>query len=116
MSASVAEAVATLGERSAKLDWNETPDAVQDRTLLVVFDTLGVMMAGAATPEIKAFADQHAETGPAPLAGLERWATAVDSCWVNGAASFAKKGTIPSRARVTHVTRRWRRSNASFPA
>ncbi len=86
MTASVAEAVATLGDRSAQLDWSEIPDPVRDRTLLVVFDTLGVMMAGAATPEIKAFADQHAETGPAPLAGLERWATAVDSCWVNGAA------------------------------
>lgn len=86
MTESVADAVATLGARSARLTWSETPDLVRDRTLLVAFDTLGVMMAGAATPEIRGFADRHSETGPAPLAGLERWSTAVDSCWVNGAA------------------------------
>ena len=86
MTASIADAVKTLGVRSAQLTWSEIPAAVQDRTLLVVFDTLGVMIAGAATPEIQAFADSHSETGPAPLVGLDRWGTAVDSCWVNGAA------------------------------
>ncbi|MEE8331272.1 MAG: MmgE/PrpD family protein [Acidimicrobiia bacterium] len=86
MTASVAEAVATLGARSARLTWSETPESVRDRTLLVVFDTLGVMMAGAATPEVQALADRHPETGAAPLAGLERWGSALDSCWVNGAA------------------------------
>jgi len=86
MTASVADAVINLGARSAELTWGATPDAVRDRTMLVVFDTLGVMMAGGAMPENQAFADRHPEVGPAPMAGLDRWGTAVDSCWVNGAA------------------------------
>ncbi|MEX2323724.1 MAG: MmgE/PrpD family protein [Acidimicrobiia bacterium] len=82
---SVAEAVTTLGARCAGFRWTDAPGSVRDRALLVVFDTLGVMMAGAAAPESQAFAERHPENGPAPFAGLERWGTAVDSCWVNGA-------------------------------
>jgi len=84
MTETVADAVRTLGARSQELIWAEIPDQVRDRTLLVIFDTLGVMMAGAATPEVQALADHHPETGSAPLAGLGRWGSAFDSCWVNG--------------------------------
>ncbi len=86
MTEHVAQAVRTLGTRSAALAWGEVPDRVRDRTLLVVFDTLGVMMGGAGTPEVQAFAVRHPDIGPAPLAGLGRRSTAEASCWVNGTA------------------------------
>lgn len=82
----VAKAVVILGRQSVDLSWSEIPEAVRDRTRLVLFDTLGVMMAGAATPEVRALAGSNPATGPAPLAGLGRWASPEFSCWVNGAA------------------------------
>jgi 2-methylcitrate dehydratase PrpD len=82
----VAEAVRILGRQSAGLTWSEIPPSVRDRTRLVLFDTLGVTMAGAAIPDVGALAGSSPATGPAPLAGLGRWASAEISCWVNGAA------------------------------
>ena len=86
MTEQVAEAVRALGGQSSSLVWNEVPDRVKDRTLLVLFDTLGVMIAGAGIPEVQAFAARHQESGSAPLAGLGRQSTAEASCWVNGTA------------------------------
>jgi 2-methylcitrate dehydratase PrpD len=86
MTEQVAQAVRTLGARSAALTWSEVPDRVRDRALLVVFDTLGVMVAGGGISEVRAFAARHQEAGAAPLAGLGRSSTADASCWVNGAA------------------------------
>lgn len=80
------QAVQTLGIRTAALAWGSIPDTVRDRTLLVLYDTLGVMIAGARTPEVRTFADQHMEPGDAPLVGLGRRGTSDASCWVNGAA------------------------------
>jgi 2-methylcitrate dehydratase PrpD len=77
--------VAELAGHTARLSWPDLAIEVQDRALLVLFDTLGVMLAGAATPEVQALATQHPEPGSAPLAGLGRRTTADASCWVNGA-------------------------------
>ncbi len=74
----------TLGEQAAVFDWGDVPPEVQERTLLVLFDTLGVMAAGARTPEVQALAAQFQDEGRAPVAGAGRWAGADASCWING--------------------------------
>ena len=90
MSASiVATGVRDLGRESAALEWSSVPADVRDRTLLVVYDTLGVMIAGARTPEVRVLARQHTEIGSAPLVGFGASATSNASCWVNGAAVCA---------------------------
>lgn len=87
MTASIAaNGVRNLGRESAALEWANVPTDVQDRTLLVTYDTLGVMIAGARITEVRALAGQHTEIGSAPLVGLGTSATSNASCWVNGAA------------------------------
>ena len=76
----------TLAGQAVALSWRDVPAKVQDRTLLVLFDTLGVMLAGAGTPEVQALAAQFQEGGASPLVGLGRTSSADASCWVNGAA------------------------------
>jgi len=85
----VADRVWHLGQQSAALEWSSVPADAQDRTLLVIFDTAGVMIAGAHTNEVRALAKQHTEIGSAPLVGLGTSSTANASCWVNGAAVCA---------------------------
>lgn len=85
----VANAVRDLGRESAALEWDDVPTDVQDRTLLVIYDTFGVMIAGTDTTEVRALAGQHTEIGGAPLVGLGVSTTSNASCWVNGAAVCA---------------------------
>jgi len=90
VSASIAaNGVRDLGRESAALEWADVPTDVQDRTLLVTYDTLGVMIAGARITEVRALAGQHTEIGSAPLVGLGTSSTSNASCWVNGAAVCA---------------------------
>ena len=75
-----------LAGQTTALSWQSVPARIQDRTLLVLFDTLGVMLAGAETPEVQAFAAQFTEDGRSPMVGLGRRTSADASCWVNGVA------------------------------
>jgi 2-methylcitrate dehydratase PrpD len=85
----IANGVRNLGRECAALEWSSIPADVRDRTLLVMYDTLGVMIAGAHTPEVQSLAEQHTEIGSAPLVGLGASSTSNASCWVNGAAVCA---------------------------
>jgi 2-methylcitrate dehydratase PrpD len=81
----VAEAVRAIADHCSSVEWKGVPEPVQDRTLMVLFDTLSVMIAGARSDEVRAFAAQFAEPGLAPLVGLSRRTSTEGSCWVNGA-------------------------------
>lgn len=84
--ASTRSPLQTLARQAAGLSWSSIPAEVQDRTLLVLFDSLGVMLAGAATPEVQALAAQFGEVGSSPLVGFGRATSADAACWVNGTA------------------------------
>jgi 2-methylcitrate dehydratase PrpD len=85
MNKSVAEAVLTVAGQCSSIEWANVPEVVQDRTLRMLFDTLSVMIAGAESGEMQAFAEQYAEPGSAPLVGFSRRASVEGSCWINGA-------------------------------
>jgi 2-methylcitrate dehydratase PrpD len=85
MNKSVAEAVLTIAGQCSSIEWANVPEDVQDRTLLVLFDTLSVMIAGSASIEMQAFAEQYGEPGSAPLVGFSRRTSVEGSCWINGA-------------------------------
>lgn len=74
-----------LAGQVTDLSWSGVPAEVQDRTLLVLFDTLGVMLAGAGTSEVQAFAAQFEDTGASVLVGFGRTSSSGAACWVNGA-------------------------------
>ncbi len=83
-----AEAVDALARDATAASWGGFSDEVRERTLLVLFDTLGVTAAGAATPELvelRSLWDPPA--GPAPLVAAGRATDEPLSCILNGAAS-----------------------------
>jgi 2-methylcitrate dehydratase PrpD len=80
----VAAAVRSVADQAASVEWLDVPEAVKDRTLMVVFDTLGVMIAGAQTREVQDLASQFSEVGSAPLIGFSRRTSIDAACWVNG--------------------------------
>jgi 2-methylcitrate dehydratase PrpD len=80
----VAEAVQTVAEQCSSIEWVDVPAPVRDRTLMLLFDTLSVMIAGAEINEVKAFAAQYTEAGSAPLVGFSRRTSIEASCWING--------------------------------
>jgi 2-methylcitrate dehydratase PrpD len=84
MNERVAAAVVSLAEQCGSLEWVHVPEPVRDRTLMVVFDTLGVMLAGSETEEATALAAHYHEIGSAPLVGFSRRTSIEGSCWVNG--------------------------------
>lgn len=86
MLSDIDEAIVVLSQWATDLEWDTVPHEIQDRCLLVLFDSLGVMLAGAATPEVRSFADAWIdEAGGAPVVGLDRLASPLASCWINGA-------------------------------
>jgi len=89
MSERVASAVRSMSEEVSSLEWADVPELVRERLRMVLFDTLGVMVAGARSAEIQAFAAQFSESGSAPLVGLNRRTTIESSCSVNGASVCA---------------------------
>lgn len=84
MNERVAAAVRSLAEQCGSLEWAHVPEPVRDRTLMVAFDTLGVMLAGSRTEEARALAGRYHEIGSAPLVGFSRRTSVEGSCWVNG--------------------------------
>ena len=81
----VADALDVLGEFAAGLDWAAVPAEVCDRTLLVLYDTLGVMAAGAQTDEARALLSAWSPApGPIPLVGMGQTAGEEPACWING--------------------------------
>jgi 2-methylcitrate dehydratase PrpD len=85
MNERVIEAVRTIAGQCLSIEWADVPETVRDRTLLVMFDTLSVMIAGAGSSEMQGFAEQYAEPGSAPLVGFSRRTSIEGSCWINGA-------------------------------
>lgn len=81
----VAASVTDLATWVAELSWDTVGSETKDRALLVLFDSLGVMLAGAVTPEVQALAQtRRSESGEAILAGTNI-STSIDAaCWVNG--------------------------------
>lgn len=86
MGREVTNALRSLGSFVSQLRWEETPPSIQDRTLLVLYDTLGVAAAGARTSEVARFADRWVTQGPVPLVGLGRTMATEPSVWINAMA------------------------------
>lgn len=83
--AAVADALGVLGSFAGGLEWAAAPDAVKDRTLLVLYDTLGVMAAGAQTDEARALISVwNSAPGSVPLVGTGQTASEESACWING--------------------------------
>jgi len=80
----VAAAVRSVADQCASVGWSDVPEVVRDRTLMVVFDTLGVMIAGAGTKEVQDLSAQFSEGGSAPLIGFSRRTSVDAACWING--------------------------------
>jgi len=81
-------ALLELGEWAAELSWDQVPPWVQDRTALVLLDTLGVTLAGACTPEVIALRGTWlCADGPITVIGGGRGTAAHDAMWLNGIAA-----------------------------
>jgi 2-methylcitrate dehydratase PrpD len=79
-----------LGDFVAELSWRELSDAVRARALLVLTDLLGVTIAGARTPELRALLSAWDPcAGPASLLGAGRRCAPDDAAWLNGTAACA---------------------------
>jgi len=76
-----------LGEWVAHVAWDDLPRDVRDRLGLTLFDHLGVTLAGAATPEVRALWAAHRPSpGPARLLGAGRDVALDEAIWLNGIA------------------------------
>lgn len=77
-----------LGTFAATLSWDDVIPEVRERFGLVLLDTIGVTVAGARTPELRAMsAAWDAPDGPATLIGAGRQATVDAAAWLNGTAA-----------------------------
>ena len=85
----VADAVQTIAEQCSSIEWVDIPAPVRDRALMVRFDTLSVMIAGAESNEVKAFAVRHTEVGYAPPVRFPKRTSVEASLWTNGASVCA---------------------------
>ncbi len=82
------EAVLALAEHAVAVRWSELRADVAERALLVLFDTLGVAAAGAATPELVALRTSwDPQPGPVPLIAGGRSTDEATACVLNGAAA-----------------------------
>jgi 2-methylcitrate dehydratase PrpD len=85
-----ADAVSTLGGFTADLDWGDLPVDVRARALLVLTDFIGVTIAGARTPDMRALLDAwQPPTGAAAVLGAHRRCGPDDAAWLNGTAACA---------------------------
>jgi 2-methylcitrate dehydratase PrpD len=83
-----ADTLAALGAFAATLDWPGVDRQVRERLELVLLDTVGVTIAGARTPELRALVDAwDPPPGPAVLMGAGRSAHVDAAVWLNGTAA-----------------------------
>ena len=81
-------ALGALAEDVVSLRWSDLREEVVERTLLVLFDTLGVAAAGAATPELIALRETWSpQAGSAPLIAGGLATDEATACLFNGAAT-----------------------------
>jgi 2-methylcitrate dehydratase PrpD len=64
----------------------DLPDEAADRTKLIIADSIGAMVGGAAEPEVQALAARLSGGGPALLVGTARTAQPAQAALVNGTA------------------------------
>lgn len=81
-------AVRALGDWVATLRFEDAPAGVRERLLLTLEDTVGVAMAGARTPELRALREAAPPpAGPARLLGVRGEAAVEQAVWHNGTAA-----------------------------
>ena len=86
--AELAAAARELGSFAAKLDLNSVPEPVRQATDLVVLDTVGVIVAGMRTDELRALLQQlDPPAGPARLLGAGRDAPVEPATLLTGTAA-----------------------------
>jgi 2-methylcitrate dehydratase PrpD len=77
-----------LGGFAATLCWDDVTPQVRERLGLVLLDTIGVTIAGARTPELRALTGAwDSPAGPATLMGAGRQTTVDAAAWLNGTAA-----------------------------
>lgn len=82
--------VRQLGDFAATTDFDSIPESVRERVHLMLVDLIGVTIAGARTPELRALREAwHPELGPAWIVGAERSAGPDAAAMLNGAAACA---------------------------
>lgn len=85
---SLPEALLSLGEFVAGLEWPAVDPSVRERVTLTLFDTLAVTSAGNRTPEMRALVDAwDPPPGGARLFGIGRPVNPDDAAWINGTAA-----------------------------
>lgn len=83
-----ADALHALGRMAHALQWDEVAADVRNRLRLVLLDILGVTVAGARTPEMRALREVwNSSAGPVTLLGTTGTAAPRDALWLNGTAS-----------------------------
>lgn len=83
-----AAAVRRLGEWVAGLQWEDVPAHVQERLLLTVYDTLGIIAAGTRLPENAALIRVwNPPPGPSAVIGAGRHTVPETAAWLGGTAA-----------------------------
>lgn len=81
-------ALARLGAFASSVEYGALPVAVRERVQLMLLDILGVTVAGARTPELRAFVAAWAPgAGPASVLGAGIAADPDAAAWLNGVAA-----------------------------
>jgi 2-methylcitrate dehydratase PrpD len=84
----VVEAVRTMGAFVTELAWSDLPEATTERAHDVLFDTFGVTVAGARTPELRRLqAAVHDDPGPARPLGTQDSVPVPTAAWLDGTAA-----------------------------
>ncbi|HEX6499983.1 MAG TPA: MmgE/PrpD family protein [Micromonosporaceae bacterium] len=84
------DALHALGDFVAALEYEKLPPVVRERTRLVLTDLVGVTIAGARTPELRALLTAWAPPpGLVPILGTTIATSADDAAWLNGVAACA---------------------------
>jgi 2-methylcitrate dehydratase PrpD len=82
------DAVRELGRFVHELRWDDLSPQVRQRALDVLLDTIGVTVAGARTPELRALGSALVgDTGPARPLGTDRRLSIGSAAWLDGTAA-----------------------------
>jgi 2-methylcitrate dehydratase PrpD len=84
----VSTALSHLGSFAEEARWRDVPSPLRDRLLLTLLDTVGVIVAGARTGELRDLvAAWDPPAGPARLFGTTHSAPVDAAAWLNGTAA-----------------------------